>query len=60
MSNNERVEKTLNDIKNVRLYTEDDVDKLVNNLIDKFLNYNGSYIDNEKLKDIYQQLKSNG
>lgn len=60
MSSNERVEKTFNDIKNVKLYTEDDVDKLVNNLIDKFLNYNGSYIDNEKLKDIYQQLKNNG
>ena len=57
MSSNERLEKTFNDIKNVKLYTEDDVDKLVNNLIDKFLNYNGSYIDNEKLKDIYQQIK---
>ena len=60
MSSNERVEKTFNDIKNVKLYTEDDVDELVNKLIDKFLNYNGSYIDNEKLKDIYQQLKNNG
>lgn len=57
MSSNERVEKILNDIKNVRLYTEDEVDELVNKLIDKFLNYNGSYFDNEKLKDIYQQLK---
>lgn len=60
MSSNERVEKTFNDIKNVKLYTEDDVDKLVNNLIDQFLNYNGSYTDNEKLKNIYQQLKNNG
>lgn len=60
MSSNERVEKTFNDIKNVKLYTEDDVDKLVNNLIDQFLNYNGSYVDNEKLKNIYQQLKNNG
>ena len=57
MSSNERVEKTFNDIKNVKLYTEDDVDKLVNNLIDKFLNYNGSYFDNEKLKLFYQQIK---
>ena len=58
MSSNERVEKILNDIKNVRLYTEDELDELVNKLIDKFLNYNGSYFDNEKLKNIYQQLKA--
>ena len=40
-----------------RMYSEDDVDELVNNLIDKFLNYNGSSVDNEKLKWFYQQLK---
>ena len=40
-----------------RMYSEDDVDELVNNLIDKFLNYNGSSVDNEKLKWFYQQIK---
>lgn len=40
-----------------KIYTEDEVDGLVNKLIDKFLNYNGSYSDNEKLKDLYQQIK---
>ena len=40
-----------------RMYSEDDVDELVNNLIDKFLNYNGSSIDSEKLKLFYQQIK---
>ena len=40
-----------------RMYSEDDVDELVNNLIDKFLNYNGSSVDNEKLKWFYQQFK---
>ena len=40
-----------------RMYSEDEVDELVNNLIDKFLNYNGSSIDSEKLKWFYQQLK---
>ena len=40
-----------------RMYSEDDVNELVNNLIDKFLNYNGSSVDNEKLKWFYQQLK---
>lgn len=59
MASNQRVERMLNDIKNVKLYTEADVDKLVNNLIDQFLNYNASYVDNEKLKDIYQKLKNN-
>ena len=57
MSSNERVQKTFEEIKNLKLYTEADVDKLVNNLIDKFLNYNGSYTDNEKLKLFYQQIK---
>lgn len=59
MSSNERVQKTFEEIKNLKLYTEADVDKLVNNLIDQFLRYNGSSIDNEKLKDIYQKLKNN-
>lgn len=59
MSSNERVQKTFEEIKNIKLYTEADVDKLVNNLIDQFLRYNGSSIDNEKLKDIYQKLKNN-
>lgn len=58
MSSNERVQKTFEEIKNLKLYTEADVDKLVNNLIDKFLNYNGSYTDNEKLKLFYQQIKA--
>ena len=58
MSSNERVQKTFEEIKNLKLYTEADVDKLVNNLIDKFLNYNGAYTDNEKLKLFYQQIKS--
>ena len=58
MSSNERVQKTFEEIKNLKLYTEDEVDELVNNLIDKFLNYNGSYTDNEKLKLFYQQIKS--
>ena len=40
-----------------RMYSEDDLDELVNNLIDKFLNYNGSSVDNEKLKWFYQQFK---
>ena len=40
-----------------RMYSEDEVDKLVNNLIDKFLNYNSSSVDNEKLKWFYQQFK---
>ena len=40
-----------------RMYSEEEVDELVNNLIDKFLNYNGSSIDSEKLKWFYQQLK---
>ena len=40
-----------------RMYSEDEVDELVNNLIDKFLNYNGSSVDNEKLKWFYQQIK---
>ena len=40
-----------------RMYSEDEVDELVNNLISKFLNYNGSSIDSEKLKWFYQQLK---
>lgn len=40
-----------------RMYSEEDVDELVNNLIDKFLNYNGSSVDNEKLKWFYQQFK---
>ena len=40
-----------------RMYSEDEVDELVNNLIDKFLNYNGSSIDSEKLKLFYQQIK---
>lgn len=60
MSSNERVEKTFNDIKNVKLYTEAEVDELVNNLISNFKNYNGSSIDSEKLKNIYQKLKNNG
>lgn len=51
--------KWIKEIKNLKLYTEADVDELVNNLIKKFLNYNGSYVDNEKLKSIYQQLKNN-
>ena len=38
-------------------YSEEEVDELVNNLIDKFLNYNGSSVDNEKLKWFYQQIK---
>ena len=59
MSSNERVQKTFEEIKNLKLYTEAEVDKLVNNLIDQFLRYNGSYVDNEKLKDIYQKLKNN-
>lgn len=59
MSSNEIVQKTFEEIKNLKLYTEADVDKLVNNLIDKFLNYNGSYTDNKKLKNIYQKLKNN-
>ena len=41
-----------------RMYSEEEVDELVNNLIDKFLNYNGSYVDNEKLKLFYQQFKN--
>ena len=40
-----------------RMYSEEEVDELVNNLIDKFLNYNGSSVDNEKLKWFYQQIK---
>ena len=40
-----------------RMYSEDEVDELVNNLISKFLNYNGSSIDSEKLKWFYQQIK---
>ena len=40
-----------------RMYSEEEVDELVNNLIDKFLNYNGSSVDNEKLKWFYQQFK---
>jgi hypothetical protein len=40
-----------------RMYSEDEVDELVNNLISKFLNYNGSSVDNEKLKWFYQQIK---
>lgn len=59
MSSNERVQKTFEEIKNLKLYTEAEVDELVNNLIDQFLNYNGSYTDNEKLKNIYQKLKNN-
>ena len=39
------------------MYTEGEVDNIVYTLIDKFLNYNGSYSDNEKLKDLYQQIK---
>lgn len=38
-------------------YTEGEVDNIVYTLIDKFLNYNGSYSDKEKLKDLYQQIK---
>ena len=55
----ESCEKALEDRdkKAQRMYSEDDVDELVNNLIDKFLNYNGSSVDNEKLKWFYQQLK---
>lgn len=41
-----------------RMYSEDEVDELVNNLISNFKNYNGSSIDNEKLKWFYQQLKN--
>ena len=40
-----------------RMYSEEEVDELVNNLISKFLNYNGSLIDSEKLKWFYQQIK---
>lgn len=40
-----------------RMYSEDEVDELVNNLISNFKNYNGSSIDSEKLKWFYQQLK---
>ena len=55
----ESCEKALEDRdkKAQRMYSEDDVDELVNNLIDKFLNYNGSSVDNEKLKWFYQQIK---
>ena len=49
-------QETLEDVAE-RMYSEDEVDKLVNNLIDKFLNYNGSSVDNEKLKWFYQQIK---
>lgn len=49
-------QETLEDVAE-RMYSEDEVDKLVNNLIDKFLNYNGSSVDNEKLKWFYQQFK---
>jgi hypothetical protein len=40
------------------MYTEGEVDDIVYTLIDKFLNYNGSYSDNEELKKLYQQIKN--
>lgn len=39
------------------VYSESEVDELVYSLIDRFLNWNGSYVDNEKLKEFYQELK---
>jgi len=41
------------------VYSESEVDELVYSLINRFLNWNGSYVDNEKLKEFYQELKQN-
>jgi hypothetical protein len=40
-----------------RSYNEDEVDLLVNELINKFTNWSGSYVYRDKLIEIYEQFK---
>jgi hypothetical protein len=40
-----------------RMYSEEEVDLLVNELINQFTNWSGSYVYRDKLIEIYEQLK---
>jgi hypothetical protein len=40
-----------------RSYNEDEVDLLIYELIDKFTNWSGSYVNRDVLIGIYEQLK---
>jgi len=44
-------------IENERMYSEEEVDLLVNELINKFTDWSGSYVYKDKLIEIYEQLK---
>jgi hypothetical protein len=40
-----------------RMYSKEEVDVLIHDLINKFTDWSGSYVYNDKLIEIYKQLK---
>ena len=40
-----------------RMYSEEEVDVLIHELINKFTDWSGSYVYNDKLIEIYKQFK---
>jgi len=58
IQNDPQIQKMIEEKNKPKLYTEKDVDLLVNELIDKYYNWSHSSTSRDKLLEIYNQLKN--